>query len=143
LRGSWLLTPDTDSWDAALTPGNAAIDAPVGGDGWLIEHLNGAFQLMAYAPDGDQLDAETLAAFEALARDPVPIEVLVVRGQPGRSVGKIPTLHDRAGLIRKRYDLGPSAAYLFRPDQHVCARWRTWSADAVRAAVQRALGHMV
>ena len=143
LRGSWLLTPDTDSWDSAITPGNAAIDAPVGEAGWLIEYLNGAFALMVYAPDRTQLGAETIARFEELACDSVPIEVLVVLRQAGQSVGKLPTLHDRAGLIRKRYDLSLGAAYLFRPDQHVCARWRTWSADAVRAAVQRALGHMV
>ena len=143
LRGSWLLTPDTDSWDTAITPGNAAIDAPVGENGWLIEHLNGTFQLMVYAQDGVELGVKTIAAFEELAGDSVPIEVLVVLGHPSRSVGKIPTLHDGAGFIRKRYDLSPGAAYLFRPDQHVCARWRAWSADAVRAAVQRALGHMV
>jgi len=66
-----------------------------------------------------------------------------VLDRAGQSVGKIPTLHDRTGLIRKRYDLSPGAAYLFRPDQYVCARWRTWSTQAVRAAVQRALGHIV
>jgi 3-(3-hydroxy-phenyl)propionate hydroxylase len=125
LRGSWLLTPDTDSWYAGITPGNAAIDAPVGENGWLVEHLNGAFALMVYG------------------RGPVPIEALVVLAQAGRSIGRIPLLHDRAGLLRKRYDLNSGAAYLFRPDQHVCARWRTWSASAVRAAVHRALGHFV
>lgn len=143
LRGSWLLTPDTDLWDAALTPGNAAIDAPAGENGWLIEYLNGAFALLVYARDRDQLDAGTIAALERLACDAIPVEPLIVLGRVGHRAGKIPTLHDRAGLIRKRYDLSPGAAYLFRPDQHVCARWRTWSADAVRDAVQRALGQMV
>src|SRR5262249_29501658 len=109
LRGSWLLTPDMDSWNTAIMPGNAAIDAPVGDNDWLIEHLNGAFQLMVHAPDREELGAKTIAAFEELARGPVPIEVLVVRGQAGCEVGKIPTLHDRAGLIRKRYDLSPGA----------------------------------
>jgi 3-(3-hydroxy-phenyl)propionate hydroxylase len=140
LRGSSLLTPDSESWDAVLTPGNAAIDAPVGENGWLIEHLSGAFALMVYAQDCDHLGAGTIAALDELARDPVPVEPLIVLGQASSIVGPIPTLYDRAGLIRKRYDLRPSAAYLFRPDQHVCARWRTWSADAVRAAVQLALG---
>jgi 3-(3-hydroxy-phenyl)propionate hydroxylase len=143
LRGSWLLTADTDLWDAALTPGNAAIDAPAGENGWLIEYLNGAFALLVYARDCDQLDAGTIAALERLASDAIAVEPLIVLGRAGHRAGKIPTLHDRAGLIRKRYDLSPGAAYLFRPDQHVCARWRTWSADAVRDAVQRALGQMV
>ncbi len=141
LRGSWLLTPDADTWDTTITPGNAAIDAPVGGKEWLVEYLNGAFQLMVYAQDRNQLSEETITALEDLARGPVPVEPLIVLGEAGDSVGQICTLHDPAGLIRKRYDLSLGAAYLFRPDQHVCARWRTWSADAVRAAMHRALAH--
>jgi 3-(3-hydroxy-phenyl)propionate hydroxylase len=142
LRGSWLLTQDSESWDAALTPGDAAIDAPVGKDGWLIEHLSCAFQLIVYAQDRDHLAAETIAALDELARDPVAVEPLIVLGQLGSRVSPNFILYDSAGLLRKRYDLSPGAAYLFRPDQHVCARWRTWSTDAVRAAVQRALGHI-
>ena len=140
LRGSWLLTPDGDAWDTPLTPGNAAIDAPAGENGWLIEYLTGAFTLMVYAQDRDQLDAETIVALERLASDATPVESLMVLSRVGHGAGRIPTLHDRGGLIRKRYDLSPGAAYLFRPDQHVCARWRAWTADTVRAAVQRALG---
>ena len=140
LRGSWLLTPDGDAWDTLLTPGNAAIDAPAGENGWLIEYLTGAFTLMVYAQDRDQLDAETIVALERLASDATPVESLMVLSRVGHGAGRIPTLHDRGGLIRKRYDLSPGAAYLFRPDQHVCARWRAWTADIVRAAVQRALG---
>jgi 3-(3-hydroxy-phenyl)propionate hydroxylase len=140
LRGSWLLTPDGDAWDTPVTPGNAAIDAPAGENGWLIEYLTGAFTLMVYAQDRDQLDAETIVALERLASDATPVESLMVLSRVGHSAGRIPTLHDRGGLICKRYDLSPGAAYLFRPDQHVCARWRAWTADTVRAAVQRALG---
>ena len=140
LRGSWLLTADGDAWDTPLTPGNAAIDAPAGENGWLIEYLTGAFTLMVYAEDRDQLDAEMIVALERLASDATPVESLMVLSRVGHGAGRIPTLHDRGGLIRKRYDLSPGAAYLFRPDQHVCARWRAWTADIVRAAVQRALG---
>ncbi|MBV8746383.1 MAG: FAD-dependent monooxygenase [Xanthobacteraceae bacterium] len=140
LRGSWLLTPDRDAWDTPLTPGTAAIDAPAGENGWLIEYLTGAFALMVYAQDRDQLDAKTIITLERLASDPTPVESLIVLGRVGHDADAIPKLYDRAGLIRKRYDLSPGAAYLFRPDQHVCARWRVWTADTVRAAVQRALG---
>jgi 3-(3-hydroxy-phenyl)propionate hydroxylase len=143
LRGSWLLTPDIDSWDTAITPGNAAIDAPIGENDWLVEYLNGAFQLMVYAQDRDQLDAKTIEALEELARGPSPVEPLIVLAEVGQGVAKMPTLHDRAGLVCKRYDLTPGAAYLFRPDQHVCARWRAWHGGAVRAAVCRALGQSV
>ena len=37
-----------------------------------------------------------------------------------------------------RYDARPGTTYLFRPDQHVCARWRQYDEAAVRAAIARA-----
>ena len=37
---------------------------------------------------------------------------------PGRRVA------DPDGLLASRYDLAPGTTYLFRPDQHVAARWR-------------------
>ncbi len=144
LRGSWLLTPDTETWDTATTPGNAAVDAPVdgraGGEDWLVHYLNGAFQLMVYAEERDRLGTEIIAKLAELARDPVPVEPLIVLGQAGPAINNIATLHDRTGLVRKRYDLTPGAAYLFRPDQHVSARWRAWHPDSVRRAVRRSLG---
>ena len=144
LRGSSLLTPDAESWNTSITPGNAAVDAPVeagiAGRDWLVHYLDGAFQLMIYAQARAELDLDTIAALTELACDPVPVRPLIVLGQAGPAFDKIATLHDCEGLARKRYDLTPGAAYLFRPDQHVCARWRAWRPDAVRRAVRRSLG---
>ncbi|MFE8646423.1 FAD-dependent monooxygenase [Sphingomonas sp. NCPPB 2930] len=41
----------------------------------------------------------------------------------------------------RRYDARPGTTYLLRPDQHIAARWRAPTADAVRDAVRRSLGH--
>ena len=41
-------------------------------------------------------------------------------------------------FLAKRYDAIPGTCYLFRPDQHVCARWRSFDLTAVRAAIARA-----
>jgi len=45
------------------------------------------------------------------------------------------TIVDAEGLLATRYDGQPGTAYLFRPDQHVCARWRGFDLAAVRAAI--------
>jgi 3-(3-hydroxy-phenyl)propionate hydroxylase len=148
LRGSALLTPDAETWDCAITPGNAAVDAPVKtlsagrgeGDDWLVHYLDGTFQLMLYLDDGKELPPGLSAALAALAREPAAIKPFIVRGGGGSPIAGIMTLHDRDDLLRKRYDLQDGSCYLFRPDQHVCGRWRRFSIEDVRRAVSRCLG---
>ena len=51
---------------------------------------------------------------------------------------------DAQGLVRQRYDAAPGTVVLLRPDQHVCARWRTMpTGDVILAAMREALGHEV
>ena len=50
---------------------------------------------------------------------------------------------DRDGVLTGRYGAQPGTCYLFRPDQHVCGRWREFDLDQVRAAVSRASGEVV
>ncbi len=54
---------------------------------------------------------------------------LGVYGAPGAAAAQAPA------------DAGTCAAYLFRPDQHVCARWLTLDATRLAAALLRATGH--
>ena len=48
---------------------------------------------------------------------------------------------DPTGALRDRY-LGAAAqaVYLIRPDQHVAARWDSYDATALRAALRKATG---
>jgi 3-(3-hydroxy-phenyl)propionate hydroxylase len=47
-------------------------------------------------------------------------------------------IQDSQGLLAQRYDMQPGSFYLVRPDQHVCARWRTLDTAAVHEALLRA-----
>jgi 3-(3-hydroxy-phenyl)propionate hydroxylase len=50
-------------------------------------------------------------------------------------------LYDTQGHIARQYAVAQAgAAYLFRPDQHVCARWLTLNAARLESALTRALG---
>lgn len=113
--GSSLNGADHPDMPARTRPGSPCPDAPLG-DGWLLARLGQGFTLLsigADAPDG--LTAHGLT---------------------------VPCLHLPATpQITARY-LGAagSAVYLIRPDQHVAARWDRFDADAVTAALSRAIG---
>jgi len=125
--------PDTpgESFQSALIPGAPAADAPVRGPGseWFLDYVHGAFTLVTF---GDSIPAMAAAS---LARDRVPCRIVRVGGRQG---GEGIALEDRAGLLGERYDGKPGTCDLFRPDQHVAARWRRFDAEAVRRAIARA-----
>jgi len=129
-----LNTPDADTFAARMVPGAPALDAPVlradGRKGWLLREL-------AALPDaagrvrftalvfGD--DASAAASLDAIARAELPLHVVRIAA----------TGHDEVAALR--YDARPGTVYLFRPDQHVCARWRQPTPEQLRAAHARAL----
>jgi 3-(3-hydroxy-phenyl)propionate hydroxylase len=47
-------------------------------------------------------------------------------------------LVDVQGLLAQRYDGRPGTTVLFRPDQYVAARWRSFDEAKVQAALKRA-----
>ena len=114
--GSPLNGPDHPLMPARTRPGSACPDAPMPG-GWLLEHLR-CFTLLT-------LDAEA------------PDEILI----DGLTVKRLALSAQGNDALQQRY-LGqaPSAVYLLRPDQHIAARWDHFDAEAVAAALSRALG---
>jgi 3-(3-hydroxy-phenyl)propionate hydroxylase len=142
LRDSPLNTPDTASWAGGMIPGAPAADAPIrvaGRPAWFLRQLSSRFACVLFAPAEGGLDAS--ASLAELARDPVPIDLLVVRPGTANAATESPgarTIVDADGLLGERYDGQPGSVYLLRPDQHVAGRWRRVDAAAVRAAVARA-----
>ena len=97
-------------------PGAPCPDAPVG-NGFLLDHLTGGFTLLALGCDA-------------------PKDV-----SAGGLAVKIVHLPQVSDDLAARY-LGEAdqAVYLIRPDQHVVARWATFDAAAVQAAIATAIG---
>jgi 3-(3-hydroxy-phenyl)propionate hydroxylase len=132
LHRSALNTPDGAAFAGKMVPGAAAADAPVlladGRDGWLLHALGDGFNALVFDSD---------ASLHGAAIDGVPLAIVhIARRGTAPAAGQ---LVDRDGLIAERYDLQPGSAVLLRPDQHVCARWREPSAEALRGALHRAL----
>jgi 3-(3-hydroxy-phenyl)propionate hydroxylase len=108
---------------AAVRPGAAAQDTPLDDGGWLLKAIGGEF-VGVYFICGEGPPEEVKRLHATLMRSEPPVRGMTVSG--------------RAACARYGASLRP-AYYLFRPDQHVAARWRTVTPDAVAAAAARAV----
>ena len=132
-RLSSLNTPDEATFSGKMTPGTNCADAPVrfaGQTTWLLNVL---------AADPIAVNGFTLLVFGA------PPAVQNV--QQGQVVARILSvgqgahaLEDIEGLLAQRYDGQPGTVYLIRPDHYVAARWRSFDAATIQAAMRRCLG---
>ncbi len=146
--GSPLNTEDTDDFPTKIRPGSPAIDAAItsaDGKQWLLECLGGRFVAMICVKESNRLSMERLRQqITELMREAEEIDVLLVNATAsGEDMLKegCREISDTKNLIEQRYDLKPGNVYLFRPDQHVCGRWRSFSAGNVIGAMRRALGY--
>jgi 3-(3-hydroxy-phenyl)propionate hydroxylase len=113
--GSALNGPDHPEMPARTRPGSPCPDAPVG-QGWLLSHLGQGFTVLTIGLD----------APESVMAHGLTVPRLALEATPE---------------LAARYLGGAKGAvYLIRPDQHVAARWDHYDADAVAAAIARALG---
>ena len=140
LLASPLNTPDATPFAARMAPGSPAVDAPVRGDAgaWLLDYLSQGFTLLVFEPDVPQ--ADLLRDLSALAADPIACESVLVAAMAERLPDGVRAVAPASGLFSERYDGRPGTVYLFRPDQHVCARWRGFDLTQTRAAIARATG---
>jgi len=161
-------TADIDAFEGRMRPGAPMDDAPVAGPAgpWLLPHCGGRFVLMVFADQPAALAPAIAQALTRFAQGSVPVETLLVSppaawpGLPGGAgapdlttlaaptPGAVPVpgarqVCDLRGLVAERYDGRDGTCYLIRPDQHVCARWRRFDADAVARALARAIGTAV
>ncbi len=142
LRDSPLNTPDRDAFAGSMVPGAPASDAPVSEDGrpgWFLSSVGDEFNGI-YFSNGEPPPPEVSAELNRLGHGAIPVQSLVVvpQGKAVRLPHGLRVIEDVEGLLAQRFDACPGSFYLLRPDQHVCARWRQFNPDWVRAAVARA-----
>lgn len=116
-----LSSPDREVFAGSAQLGLPVPDAPLadreGKRCFLLDTLSDGFELL-YVKDG--------------ARPNVPDGIrLKVIGED---------FADPEGAFAERFDVTPGAAYLLRPDHHLCARMRAYDGERVREALARAKG---
>ncbi|WIW46820.1 FAD-dependent oxidoreductase [Bradyrhizobium sp. 62B] len=119
---SQLSSPDADVWGGGPPPGCSMLDAPVAEQTYLTD---------AFRKGGTDF---TLLSFSNGRAIDVPDGVKTIR------IGGEGGLADPSGLVAKRYDAAPGAAYLLRPDGYVAARFRHPTREAIAAALSQAQG---
>ena len=129
--------------DNALFQAGPAHGAPpqnvrLAANDFLLDHLGGGFDLL-YFTDANSIP-ETLIETISAARDRgIPLKVIAA-GSSRDVNGADKTLPDVDGHLRARYGVPSNGgAYLFRPDQHICARWFTLDATRLQTALKAAL----
>ena len=123
-----------------MCPGAPMLDAPVqdsGKSAWLLESFGGTFRLLHFPGPDTPSTPEALRVAEA-GFEANTILVHPPESAPSDGLGLV----DTEGLVQQRYEGLPGTTYLIRPDQHVAARWRTWSPEAVRQALRQATGNL-
>ena len=129
---------DDPLFDAGPGRGAPPQNVRLGDDDYLLDHLGGGFDLL-YFGAGTALPEALQQVIAGARQRGLPIRVTAV-GAAQPVAGADQTLADADGRVRLRYGVrAAGAAYLLRPDQHVCARWITLDAARLRAALQTAL----
>lgn len=143
LYTSSLNTPDQEPFSGKMIPGAPMDDAPVsdqGQHGWLLRHVANQFIVLLYAdrePPADALIAD-IKACRIRGIGLTPIVIAANATVAAACTDSIKVLIDLKSRFKERYDAEQGTAYLVRPDQHIAARWRKPTVDALRAALARA-----
>ena len=139
-------TGDDDALFAAgPAHGAAPLNIRLGGGDFLLDHLGGGFDLL-YFSGATAVPSALLQVLAQARASGLPVRLTAI-GAAQPVDGADQTLADADGHLRQRYGVpvdGTSAngaAYLLRPDQHVCARWLALDASRLQAALATALPH--
>jgi 3-(3-hydroxy-phenyl)propionate hydroxylase len=128
----------TKNFNQGLALGAPPQNVQFGQDNFLLDHLGGGFDLV-YLTDSESIPSEIQAAAEHLKQQGVPLKLLAIREVAGSVQGADATLHDPQNRFAARYGIAPDGAYLFRPDQHICARWTQLNAEQLTQSLKKAL----
>lgn len=109
-------------------------------DSYLLDHLGGGFDLL-YFTDEAQIPVPLLQVVADVRARGVAVHLIAISSHSGAAVqGADRVLNDSEGRCRSRYGvMANGAAYLLRPDQHVCARWMALDANRLQDAFKAAL----
>jgi 3-(3-hydroxy-phenyl)propionate hydroxylase len=107
---------------------------------FLLDHIGGYLDLLVFTDAALSPEVQACVASWQARGHRVRLVALTSCHGPAQVPGADLTLCDRWGRVRQRYGVqADGAAYLLRPDQHVCARWLRLDGPRLDQALQQAL----
>ena len=138
---------DNAQFAAGPAHGAPPLNVRLAPDQFLLDHLGGGFDLLWFGA-ASALPADVLASAAQWRAKGLPIKITCITqgGDTEEGLQARPTdaprqqvLSDPHGRAYSRYGVTtPGAAYLLRPDQHICARWLRLDAQRLDAALEQA-----
>ena len=122
-----------------MCPGAPASDAPIlhasGEHDWFVQLLGDEFSVVVFADHYQTTDVLDMSDIS----DVTVWQVLPPEAGNQATFDKHQrVIIDLEGLLAKRYDAQSGTTYLFRPDQHVAARWREFNKKTIQTALHKA-----
>ncbi|HVW70069.1 MAG TPA: FAD-dependent monooxygenase [Steroidobacteraceae bacterium] len=128
-------TDDNKSFTSGPCDGAPPRNVRLGPQDYLLDHLGGGFDLL-YFSDGEAIPESQVAAVQAARARGLPLKVTAVSAGSTTVPGADQTLVEASGHLRECYGVANAgAAYLLRPDQHICARWARLDSTRLRATL--------
>ncbi|UAA37446.1 FAD-dependent oxidoreductase [Paraneptunicella aestuarii] len=149
---SCLNSESCDAFESDMASGVVCKDAPVHVDGnntWLLNQLGIDFTFMVNIDVPESEQAALKALLQSVVELSPAVNIVMATQTTAPALAELANnsqmilIQDSKNVVSQRYDLSPGSAYLIRPDQVVCARWKAPSLEKVKEALQRALGHFV
>ena len=129
---------DNPLFQAGPAHGAPPQNVRLGPNDYLLDRLGEGFNLLYVTGEGT-LPAPLREAVEQARAGGLPLKLIAI-GASAPVAGADLTLADADGRLRAAYGIeAAGAAYLLRPDQHVCARWMALDATRLQAALRTAL----
>ncbi len=149
-----LNTDTQDLFSSDMQPGTVCKDAPIvinGDSTWLLEQLGVKFTLLVNinVPLTEQSELQQFLTQVSQLQPNINILLFNDSGSIPDELSSLldnkqfSVVSDNKNLVAERYNLSPGNAYLIRPDQIICARWKSPTNEAVKTALQCALGHFI
>ncbi|MBL8470339.1 MAG: FAD-dependent oxidoreductase [Rhodocyclaceae bacterium] len=141
LLESPLNTPDAEPMTNGPVPGSPLLDVMLSEHGEslrLAQAVGSGFCLLLFCGRDGVPDEADVLALQAAAGEVAALGMLALTGAAAACRPGLRILHDAELAAHAAYDALPGTAYLLRPDQHVCARWRRLEPALLRAALLRA-----